>query len=247
MEAWSGWLSGLLAAHPFVAPLFLFWWQAAFHDVVAFINFKSWNDVAEWDYRRMLLTWMQGIAAGIVGVPVAQAVSTAAGPVVGLLAFAGLFLAVPAARTRITTRGPWLVLAVALTAGAVGCAHIPVKQKATLGLQAAHTAVAGAQDIERGLYAARLAGLTPEKHGQFAGFFSAYFDAEQRVALALRAWRAGDPAPESLADAMTVLREAVDTAVTLSDGAEKDSIIGKLGTGIRHVQAVLDAVTGGGQ
>lgn len=137
--------------------------------------------------------------------------------------------------------GTGLLLGALLLAG---CASVPVKQRATLGLQAAHAAVGGAQDVERALYAAPGAGITPETHGAFARFFERYFVAEERVAVALLAWRAGDPPPADLAEAVAVLREALATAGTLTDGAEKASLVGKINGGIREVERVLAALGG---
>lgn len=125
------------------------------------------------------------------------------------------------------------------------CASVPLKQKATLGLQAAHTAVGTAQDTERALYAAKTAGLTPEKHGQIAKLFEVYFGAEEKVAVALLAWRAGDPTPADLPTAMRALRDALNLAGQLTAGADRQSLVGAISKGIMEVQNVLNALGGG--
>lgn len=144
--------------------------------------------------------------------------------------------------TSITPRRR-LAIAVALI-GALACASVPLKQRLTLGVQTAHTAVAGAQDIERALYTTQAVVVTRETHARFAAFFVRYFSAEQKVATGLLAWRAGDPAPSDLADALQVLRETVAVAETLTAGADRESLLGKLHAGIIELTRVLDALKG---
>ena len=129
---------------------------------------------------------------------------------------------------------------------AAACASLPLKQRATLGVQAAHTAVAAAQDGERALYEAKLAGVTPQRHEQFSNFFARYFGAEEKVAGALIAWRAGDPVPSGLEEALRVLNETLTAGTALTDGAGKDTFLGHVRDGIAEIRRVLALVGGMG-
>lgn len=137
-------------------------------------------------------------------------------------------------------------LAAALATAAVlaACASVPLKQKATLGIQAAHAAVGAAQDAERALYATRGAGITPQVHGAFGAFFERYFTAEERVAVALLAWRAADPVPPDVATAIAALDEALVAADALTAGAARDSLVGRIAAGIAEVRKVRAALGG---
>jgi hypothetical protein len=130
----------------------------------------------------------------------------------------------------------------------IGCASagLKLKQQATLGVQSAHTAVATAQDFERGAYDAKtIPSLTPQVHLRFSNLFQKYFHDEQLVDDALIAWRANDPVPQSLTDAMKDLNDALAEANTLTTGAEKDSLAGKINAAIAEVKRII-AIVGGG-
>lgn len=91
MDIWKSLITSTLTKHPYLAPLIMFWWQAAVHDLIAFLNFKSWDDFALWDYRRMTWTWVQGIGAGILGVPLVAGATAVGGQVAGAVSFLLLF------------------------------------------------------------------------------------------------------------------------------------------------------------
>lgn len=130
---------------------------------------------------------------------------------------------------RLTRLGT--VLAIALM---VACAHLPAKQKAVSGLQAAHAALASAQDFERQTYASgSLPALTAQRHADISRFFIKAFDDELKAGVALKAWRAGDPAPASLVDYQTDITQALAVARAVAPSG---------GTIIDKVQVVLDEV-----
>ena len=97
-----------------------------------------------------------------------------------------------------------------------GCASLPLKQKAVVGLAASETALEAAHDAERalcsptadqakaithcdGAQAATLQ-LTDARHVAIAKVFSQAFSTEVRAAEALKVWRAGEPAPAGVAE-----------------------------------------------
>lgn len=104
--------------------------------------------------------------------------------------------------------------ALALTlAGLPACAHLQTKQEATISLQSVDTALGAAQDFERTAYAQHtITGLTPALHQQIAAGFVKAFDAEIQAATVLKAWKAGDPTPTSLA----ALQGDVDQVLVLA-------------------------------
>jgi hypothetical protein len=91
MDIWQTLITSTLTKHPYLAPLFMFWWQAAVHDLISFLNFKGWSDFKTWDYTRMTWTWVQGIGAGILGVPITAGVTAIGGSVAGAASFLLLF------------------------------------------------------------------------------------------------------------------------------------------------------------
>ncbi len=124
----------------------------------------------------------------------------------------------------ITGQVPKVLLALALVGSfTAGCASLPVKQRAVVSLQASETALEAAHDAERllcsptadqtkaithcdGAQAAAI-GLTDDVHRRLARLFSIAFDAQEKAALVLKTWRAGDPAPASFADYRRVASE----------------------------------------
>lgn len=124
-------------------------------------------------------------------------------------------------------------LALALVV-ATACASLPVKQKAVTSLQVTHVALSNAQDFERQAYAAQtIPGLTQARHQQFAGIFSKAFQDEITAGAALRAWKAGDPAPQSLAQ----LQADADQAL-----AVVGQLVPQASDLTSKIQAVADAV-----
>jgi hypothetical protein len=120
-----------------------------------------------------------------------------------------------------------IILALAIFSG--GCASLPAKQKAVVGLQTSELALEGAHDTERNLcsptadktqpithcdgVAAATLQLTDARHQQLATLFSNAFDAQGRAAVALQAWQAGEPAPASLAEYRKVIQDTLDAVL----------------------------------
>lgn len=136
------------------------------------------------------------------------------------------------------------VLIAALT---IGCASLPLKQRAVVSLQASETALEAAHDAERllcsptadqtkaitrcdGARAAAI-GLTDAKHQALARAFSIAFDMEIRAANALIAWHAGEPPPSSLADYQTTLKEILAVIGTTIPSTE---------TTVEKIQQAID-------
>ena len=102
-----------------------------------------------------------------------------------------------------------------------GCASLPLKQKAVVSLQASETALEAAHDAERALCSptadqtkaithcdgtqAVAIGLTDARHHDLAVLFVKAFGIEIDAATALKAWKAGDPAPSSVAEYQQVI------------------------------------------
>ena len=146
-----------------------------------------------------------------------------------------------------------LLMGLALTLS--GCASLPAKEKAVESLQATEVALGAAQDAERALCnptaaasaptapivdctggASTAIGLTNARHQQIATALVKAFDAQAKAAVALRAWKAGDPVPTTVTDistdaaaALAVVRQLLTTNPQVTD------IIAKL-------QAVMNAV-----
>lgn len=105
---------------------------------------------------------------------------------------------------------------VVLAALVSACASLPVKQKAVVSLQASEMALEASHDAERALCSpnadktkpiqhcdgsiALKIGLTDAKHKEIAGLYVTAFDAQLKAATALKAWRAGDPYPTTVAE-----------------------------------------------
>lgn len=99
-------------------------------------------------------------------------------------------------------------LALSLTLVA-SCASLQPKERAALTLNAVQTTASQVQDLEISLFNAQTQGLTAERHVAFHRGLVRLFDAVERTAIALRAWRAGDPAPASLAEALVAAQETL--------------------------------------
>lgn len=123
-----------------------------------------------------------------------------------------------------------LMISVSCVAVLLACS-LPLKQRATISLQASEAALESAHDIERGLCfinpraesgthctnaIAATVGLTDARHQQAAVYFSKAFADEIIAANILLAYRAGDPPPNSVAtyqkdisDLLTLARELI--------------------------------------
>ncbi len=92
-----------------------------------------------------------------------------------------------------------LAYVVLLSAVLAAACAVSLKQKAVLGLQVAEQSSGIAQDAERSVYASGVVkALTPAKHADIARIFSRIFQDERDAAQAMRAWKAGEPAPASV-------------------------------------------------
>jgi len=92
-----------------------------------------------------------------------------------------------------------LILVLALVVS-TACASLPAKQRAVVSLQASELALEAAHDAERAAFLSHVPGLTVSVHQRIAGAFVVAFDAQITAATALKAWRAGEPAPVSVAE-----------------------------------------------
>lgn len=122
----------------------------------------------------------------------------------------------------------------------VSCASLSRKERALKVYQTIHASIASVQDSERLLclpdattpthctstLAPKL-GLTDAKHQDFNAKLSRAFDLEIKAGLALKAWRAEDPAPKELSELSAVGKEILTLASTLSDDADVRRIIAK--------------------
>lgn len=120
-------------------------------------------------------------------------------------------------------------LTVCILSASIACASVPLKQRAVTSLAASEMALEAAHDAERsicaptadqskpitkcdGPIAARL-GLTDRRHQDLAQAFSRAFAAEALAAMTLRQWRAGDPAPTTLAEYQKIVNEILSIII----------------------------------
>lgn len=118
-----------------------------------------------------------------------------------------------------------VVLLAFLVMASSACASLPLKERATVSLNASEIALEGSHNAERrfcspnadqtqtithcdGLAASAI-GLTDAKHQALARIYSRAFAAQIVAAQALLAWRAGDPAPVSLTQYQAVILEII--------------------------------------
>lgn len=133
-----------------------------------------------------------------------------------------------------------LAAMLAMWAVMIGCANLPLKQKAVVGLQASETFLEASHNAERalcrpgadptkaiptcdGLAAAEI-GLTDARHQQLAGLYSRAFDLQITAATALKVWRAGDPQPTSLVEYERALNEIVNLIVQFMPASEPTAV-----------------------
>jgi len=92
----------------------------------------------------------------------------------------------------------------------VSACGLSLKEKAVRQVQAIDTVLSSVQDTEISLYASgAIPQLTEAKHRAFHGELSKAFDAEERVAIALKAWKADDPAPQDVGSILTTAQQAL--------------------------------------
>lgn len=128
------------------------------------------------------------------------------------------------------------------------CASVPRKEKALQVYQSIHASISSVQDAERLLclpdattpthctstLAPKL-GLTDAKHVDINAKLVKAFALEIQVGTALKAWRAGDPAPHGLSELSTVANEVLTVASALTDDADVRRIIAS-------AKALLDTI-----
>jgi hypothetical protein len=133
-------------------------------------------------------------------------------------------------RTKLSS----IFAALLVVATMAACAHLGAKQKAVNGLRSTHLALSAAQDFERSAYNAKsIPGLTAQRHADISRAFSKAFANELVAGQALKAWRAGEPAPQSLVQ----LQKDVDDALVVAKAAVPSG-----GPLLDKVQAVFDEI-----
>ena len=97
-----------------------------------------------------------------------------------------------------------------------GCAHPGLKDQAIGKLQATVALTGTAQDYEIAAYHAKtFPALTDQAHVSIQQAFVKIFDVQGKAAVAVDAWRAGDPAPTDLQTYVTDIRDALAVAKQL--------------------------------
>lgn len=113
------------------------------------------------------------------------------------------------------------------------CANMSLKTKAVASLQATMAATGSAQDYEVAAYHAKtFASLDDKAHLAISQAFVKIFDVQGKAAVAVDAWRAGEPPPQDLATYIRDISDALSVAKQVAPSA----------TGvIEKIQAALDA------
>lgn len=115
---------------------------------------------------------------------------------------------------------------------ACGCASLPVKERVVQTVESAHAAAANAQDAELSAWnAGTIPSYTEADHQAFHAALVQYFDAELVLGQTLLVWEGG-PAPESLADAIAAIQNAIDVIASVAPE-------GGLGTALEYGRVVL--------
>lgn len=122
-------------------------------------------------------------------------------------------------------KGASVVMLLLLVGLVSACASLSVKERAVVTLNASEIALEGSHDAER-LFCSPAAdqtqpithcdselaqgiGLSDERHQALARLYSRAFSAQILAARALQAWRAGDPAPASLAQYQAIVLDII--------------------------------------
>jgi hypothetical protein len=101
-----------------------------------------------------------------------------------------------------------LVTALALVVS-LGCS-VSLKERAVRQVQAVDAVLSQTQDTEISLFeSGTVSGLTADRHKRFHAALAKAFDGVERTAIALRAWRAGDPVPNDTASILEAANEAL--------------------------------------
>ena len=132
------------------------------------------------------------------------------------------------------------VLTVALLVSA--CAP-SLKERAVRQVQAVETVLETVQDTEISVYESGIApALTLEKHQAVHRALVKGFDAVERAAIALRAYRAGDPVPNDVTSILEAAQETLTVLETVAPQAE--TLVAWVRVWLGHAQA-LAALLGG--
>jgi hypothetical protein len=128
---------------------------------------------------------------------------------------------------------------------AVQACSVSLRQRAVQQVQTIDTILATAQDAEINLYASgAVPALTPEKHRAYHAALAKGFDAAERVAIATKAWRAGDPVPN---DTRAIL-DAAEEALGVLEGVlpEQHRLFGLVRQWLETAIALEQMFAGGG-
>lgn len=163
----------------------------------------------------------------------------------------------------------FMLILLTITAWACGSTGISVKQTSVLSLQVSETSLEGAQNIERSLcfvspatesgpvctnpVAAQVGlsklvddpqspGVKIQVHQLMARYFAKAFQDEILAATALIAWRAGDPAPASVAEYQADINQTLLVAQTLVPGVLTQPLVTKIQLAISSGGGILTAV-----
>lgn len=131
-----------------------------------------------------------------------------------------------------------------LTLAVAGCSA-SLRSRAVQSTQAAHVAVSASQDTEIQLYATKaVPNLTEADHKAFHASLVKYFDAESRVLIVLKAWKAGDPPPANLGEALGALGEASAVLRKVGPSALK-TVLDYTDAAFKALQNVMALTSGG--
>ncbi len=151
-----------------------------------------------------------------------------------------------------------VVLALTLTVAVIGCGQISLKQKAVISLAASETALEAAHDAERLLCSptsnqaaaithcdsaqAAAVGLTDARHVTIAKAFSQAFIAQNKAAIALQVWRAGEPAPSSVDEYRTDIQQVL--AVVSAAFPKSHNVVVKVSDAVNEAASVAAFIAG---
>lgn len=138
------------------------------------------------------------------------------------------------ARLTVGVFALWGIMAVA------ACASLPVKEQAVKTTQTAEIALGAAQDFERATFASGTAPwLTVERHQAISRAFSTAFGTQVKLAIALDAWRAGDPKP---ADIDQLTKDVNDTLKVIQAAIADNPKAKGASDLLAKVQTIVDEV-----
>ncbi len=139
------------------------------------------------------------------------------------------------------------------------CASVGPKEKAFHTYQTIHGAISTAQDIERVACipsaadatkcTSKLAptfGLTDAKHVEFNRLLGDALRLEEKVGIALKAWKAGDPVPTDVQALTKIAQQVLALAETLlPTDSDARRLVANAKDLVTAVQQIADALKGG--